>query len=165
MDVTIRQMTADDLAEVLWIEERSFTVAWSRRSFAYELDSDIAISMVASKADSVIGYICVHALLDLAYILKLAVHPGLRRQNVATLLIDHTLKALHAMSCEKVLLEVRRSNELAMRLYERFGFKRLSVRKDYYTDPTEDAITMILNVSTPANAKYVLLWGQGDQSS
>ncbi len=113
----------------------------------YELDSDIAICLVASRADKVIGYVCTQALFGEAYILKLAVHDKFRRQNVGTLLIGSTLEVLHGLFCEKVLLEVRRSNEPALRLYECFGFKRLSVRSGYYTDPTEDAITMVLRTN------------------
>ncbi|MBF0338918.1 MAG: ribosomal protein S18-alanine N-acetyltransferase [Nitrospirae bacterium] len=148
MDVTIRRMTEDDLPEVLRIEDGTFSNPWSCRSFVYELDSDIAICTVASCKDSVIGYVCTQALLGDAYILKLAVHPAFRRQRVATLLIDNTLRTLHELVCEKILLEVRRSNESALRLYEGFGFKRFSVRSGYYADPTEDAITMVLRINT-----------------
>ncbi|MBF0338094.1 MAG: ribosomal protein S18-alanine N-acetyltransferase [Nitrospirae bacterium] len=147
MDATIRRMTTDDLSAVLRIEDRAFSSPWSRRSFVYELDSDIAICLVASRADKVIGYVCTQALFGEAYILKLAVHDKFRRQNVGTLLIGSTLEVLHGLFCEKVLLEVRRSNEPALRLYECFGFKRLSVRSGYYTDPTEDAITMVLRTN------------------
>ncbi|KJU82955.1 ribosomal-protein-alanine acetyltransferase [Candidatus Magnetobacterium bavaricum] len=151
-DVTIRQMTEDDLREVLRIEDSIFGSPWSRRSFEYELNSDIAICTVASCKDRVIGYVCTQALLGQAYILKLAVHSGFRRQNVATLLIGNTLEVLRGLACQEILLESRRSNEPALRLYEGFGFKWLSVRRQYYTDPTEDAITMILRTNTPYNA-------------
>ncbi|KJU86169.1 ribosomal-protein-alanine acetyltransferase, partial [Candidatus Magnetobacterium bavaricum] len=144
MNATIRRMTEDDLQEVLRIEDSVFSNPWSRRSFAYELNSDIAICTIASCNNSVIGYVCTQALLGQAYILKLAVHPAFRRQGVATLLIDDTLKTLREPACQEILLEVRRSNDPALGLYEGFGFKWLSVRRQYYSAPTEDAITMIL---------------------
>ncbi|MBF0344691.1 MAG: ribosomal protein S18-alanine N-acetyltransferase [Nitrospirae bacterium] len=154
MDLTIRPMTIDDLTQVLWIEERSFTSAWTRKAFQYELNNNLSICMTACYKGLVIGYVFVQAVFDEAHILKLAIHPEFRRQNVGSLLVAHIVDTLTILSCEKILLEVRRSNDIALRLYEGFGFKKLSVRTDYYIDPTEDAIVMIRRAKVLNKAQH-----------
>ena len=65
-----------------------------------------------------------------------------RRQGLAALLLTHVLEEATAVGASRATLEVRRSNDGARRLYERFGFRVAGVRRDYYTDPAEDALIL-----------------------
>jgi ribosomal-protein-alanine N-acetyltransferase len=79
---------------------------------------------------------------DELHINTLAVHPGLRRQGLASLLLRHVLEDAVRRGADKATLEVRRSNEGARKLYERFGFEVGGVRKEYYRQPVEDALIL-----------------------
>jgi ribosomal-protein-alanine N-acetyltransferase len=79
---------------------------------------------------------------DELHINTLAVHPDRRRQGLASLLLTHVLDDAVRRGAEKATLEVRRSNEGALRLYERFGFEVGGVRKEYYRQPVEDALIL-----------------------
>ena len=79
---------------------------------------------------------------DELHINTLAVHPELRRQGLASLLLTHVIEAAVRRGADKATLEVRRSNEGALKLYERFGFEVGGVRKEYYRQPVEDALIL-----------------------
>jgi ribosomal-protein-alanine N-acetyltransferase len=79
---------------------------------------------------------------DELHINNLAVLPAWRRTGVATSLLDHVIREGVRMGAHRATLEVRRSNEPARRLYERFGFSVAGVRRAYYTNPVEDAIVL-----------------------
>ena len=76
--------------------------------------------------------------------LNLAVHPQFRRQGLAKKLILQALRIGIDQGCCRGMLEVRHSNYPARKLYESFNFKEYATRNSYYTNPTEDAILMIL---------------------
>ncbi len=143
----IGEMSIVDLAEILAIEECSFVTPWSRNCFMEELHSDRSRMFVARTAGDrrqVAGYLCAWFVADEVHILNLACHPGFRRQKVATGLLAHCLAHAGAMKIQWAYLEVRRSNDQALSLYSKYGFKPVGLRKGYYTDTREDAIVMAL---------------------
>lgn len=75
-------------------------------------------------------------------LLKLAVDTSCRRRGIAGALIQTCLNWGREAACESCFLEVRQSNLSAIRLYERFGFRPLSIRHRYYQEPVEDALVM-----------------------
>ncbi len=133
-------MVESDIPAVVKIEQECFTAeAWSEESFKYRLGRAGFISLVATDEDSgdVIGYIAASEILDEQYLDSLAVRGGQRGKGVATAL----MKA--AFDTEKsVYLEVRQSNLPAISLYKKLGFTEYAKRRDYYDNPTEDAIMM-----------------------
>ena len=80
--------------------------------------------------------------MDELHINNLAVRPSLRRRGVASALLRHILAEGARRGAIRATLEVRRSNEAARVLYERFGFSVSAVRHDYYTHPVEDALVL-----------------------
>ena len=119
--------------------------AWSRASIAAELDKAGAYCAVAVDEDRVVGYIAYEVILDEGSLVELAVLPEYRRKG-----IGRRLAELMLTSCEgvrTVCLEVRASNTAAVALYEVMGFERISVRRDYYDDPKEDAVIMVFKPS------------------
>jgi ribosomal-protein-alanine N-acetyltransferase len=146
----IRSATVADLDGLVNLEEVCFTVPWSRKSFEAELHGNqfsqilVIPDPMGSPGISLLAYICVWVIFEEIRFLNLAVHPQFRGQGLAKQLI---LRALHmgiAQGCCRGMLEVRHSNQTARKLYESFNFKEYATRNSYYTNPTEDAILMIL---------------------
>jgi ribosomal-protein-alanine N-acetyltransferase len=143
-DFAISAMTVDDLQEVLEIERSSFTTPWSETSFFNELKNPRSISKVARLGGRIAGYLCASRIIDEGHILTFAVHPEFRSRGIASALIRDILDQLKGEGCRFVCLEVRASNCGARKMYEKFGFRELGVRKNYYLSPVEDGVVMVL---------------------
>jgi len=151
----VRTMSADDLDQVLAIEESSFPRPWTREHFRHELDAQHGIPLVAVATDgTVAGYLCVTLLMDEAEILDIAVRDDLRGRGVGRLLLDHIVELCRHKHTNYIHLEVRRSNLAAIGLYERFGFLRTGERRRYYENG-EDAILMQLIIGTDGESHAV----------
>lgn len=132
-----------DIPEVLNIERASFTTPWSKASFFSEIQSKNSIAKIAELNGVVVAYICIKHIEDECHILNLAVHPDYRRCGIAKALLSNIIQELSEEECKFFYLEVRASNYAARRLYEKFGFKTVGIRKRYYINPTEDAVIMM----------------------
>jgi ribosomal-protein-alanine N-acetyltransferase len=141
---SIRRMTEEDLEEILAIEQASYRTPWSRRAFESEIRAPHANPLVLGQSDPpvVIGYICSWRTLDECHILNVAVHPSFRRMGLAAQMIDHLLEICQGEGILHYFLEVRVSNEGAISLYKKYGFKVCGVRRRYYADTGEDALIM-----------------------
>lgn len=136
--IVIRKMLKKDLSEVERIEQSCFTSdAWSESSFVYAMENDELLSLTAEIDGRVAGYIVVTRIVE-ASIDSIAVAPEYRRQGVAEKLIRAAFEGYSG----DVFLEVRQSNLAARELYKKLGFEEISVRKNYYEKPTENAIIM-----------------------
>ncbi|MEW5920272.1 MAG: ribosomal protein S18-alanine N-acetyltransferase [Bacillota bacterium] len=145
----IRNMTTDDLDQVMEIEKSSFPLPWSRGSFEKELrDNNYACYLVAHTGENgkITGYAGCWVLFDEAHITTLAVHPLYRRTGTGSVLLTSLMELAYERGARQVFLEVRDSNEAARNLYEKFGFKIRGIRKKYYLD--EDALVMARNFGT-----------------
>jgi ribosomal-protein-alanine N-acetyltransferase len=137
-------MTVLDLGQVLAIEQRSFHTAWSERDFMYELTQNpFAHYLVLVEMDEVIAYLGLWFLGDHAQITNLATKASHLRQGHAQNLVQYGLSLCYVQGMLNVNLEVRVSNQPAIALYEKMGFKTEAVRKDYYIDTHEDAFLMV----------------------
>jgi len=139
--VTIRPMTRLDLDEVLAIEHASFPSPWKREHFLQEIHSHLAFPFVAVCERTVIGYVCMMSLFEEAQIMDIAVAPDHRGRGVGHILVEQAIAVAREKGAERLVLEVRRSNVPAIRLYERFGFVEYFVRRGYY-EGKEDALLM-----------------------
>jgi [ribosomal protein S18]-alanine N-acetyltransferase len=140
-----------DLDEVIALEAICFTNPTTRDMLKHEVESsDVFHAYVMREAvasgelarGAIVAFCAVWIIFDELHINTLAVHPELRRQGLASLLLTHVLEDAVRRGAEKATLEVRRSNEGALRLYERFGFEVGGVRKAYYRQPVEDALIL-----------------------
>ena len=145
--IVIADLIPDDVAEVLAIETVSYTTPWSEILFMNEIYKSGSMPKVARFGESIVGYICAHRVLDEGHILNVTVHPGHRRQGIAAGLVAHMIWLFKEQGCRVIFLEVRISNEAALRMYEKTGFRPIAARKRYYTLPDEDAIVMSLTLS------------------
>lgn len=141
--LVIRDMKEGDIPEVAEIERSSFTMPWSEQLFFNELKNPRSVPRVAEREGRIAGYICASRILDEGHILNLAVRPSLRGLGIASALVGEMISYLKEEGCRFIFLEVRESNDAAKRLYEKFGFKVLGVRKNYYVSPVEDAVIMV----------------------
>ena len=133
-----------DLDAIVALEEQSFTNPWSRDTLVWELrNSDVTFLYVLRLDDRTPVAFCVcWMLLDELHVNTVAVAPAHRRQGLATRLLQHVFSEAAVRGVTRATLEVRASNEAALRLYERLGFKVTARRPGYYTQPDEDALIL-----------------------
>jgi [ribosomal protein S18]-alanine N-acetyltransferase len=142
--IEIRRLTQRDLEAVDRIERRSYPTPWSRSMFASELAKPSSISLGAYEAETgeLVGYLVISRYVDAWHVMNVAVVPERRRQGIASALFDRLFEATGNDGRRGYTLEVRISNEAAIKLYERLGFQSRGVRRGYYTDNREDALIM-----------------------
>lgn len=138
-----RADVARDLEGILAVDAATFERPWTREMYEWEAThSDVARFYVARHAGRVVAYCAGWVIFDELHINNLAVVPSWRRRGVASTLLAFVLRDAAGEGAVRATLEVRRSNEPARRLYERFGFGYAGVRKDYYREPVEDALVL-----------------------
>lgn len=137
-------MTAAHIDGVCAIENACFAHPWSRQSIEAELDNETSLFYVAVEDGQVIGYIGMSFVLDEGYIYNVAVKADCRKNGVGSALIQTLVTHCRKNNFAFLTLEVRESNALARSLYEKFGFIKVGERKNYYSDPAENAVLMTL---------------------
>ena len=143
--ITIEPMTtAEQIDAVIAIESASFTNPWTREMYLAELENrDVSACLLArDEAGAILGFCSFWRVVDELHINNLAVLPDARRRGIATRLLERTLERGRDLGVRRATLEVRRSNQAARLLYERFGFTVAGVRRAYYTKPVEDALIL-----------------------
>jgi ribosomal-protein-alanine N-acetyltransferase len=149
--VEIRRLTYADLPQVVAIERRAFTTPWSLAMFVLELSKPSGVCLAAEVESELAGYLVCSRYDAVWHLMNVAVDPDRRRRGIATALISALLERVGPDG--QLTLEVRRSNEGAIALYDRFGFRSAGVRRRYYADNGEDAVIMW---RTPATLRGTL---------
>ena len=144
MNVTLRQLSQRDLASVERIERASYPTPWSRSMFAGELakPSSVCLGAFDDETGRLIGYLIASRYVDAWHVMNVAVAPEHRRHGIGGSLLERLFEVTAAEGRRGYTLEVRVSNEQAIRLYERLGFRPRGIRRGYYTDNREDALIM-----------------------
>lgn len=140
--LTIEPMRAEDIPEIMEIERQCFRTPWHENAFYNELYHQPACYLVAKANGKVVGYAGMWIIMDEAHITTLAVHPDYRRQHIGERLLLALLEIATARRARHATLEVRETNLSAQRLYTKYGFYTVAVRKGYYTDTGENALIM-----------------------
>lgn len=140
-----RLATAEDLDGVLAIEEASFNNPTTREWYEAELQRpEVCHIYVLRTPDWPVAAFCAFwRVEDQIHINNLAVRPELRGQGLASRLLSSVLAELAQEGADRATLEVRRSNLPALRLYAKAGFVEAGVRRNYYTQPVEDALVLV----------------------
>ena len=141
-NVILRRMEAGDIDSICAIEERVFPSPWSRQSFEEEMVNALAVYIVAETGGRIAGYIGAWRILDEGHITNLAVDTHWRRRGLGRRLLGAMETLLWREGIRRVTLEVRVSNEPALSLYRRQGYRERGVRRRYYQDNGEDAYIM-----------------------
>jgi [ribosomal protein S18]-alanine N-acetyltransferase len=140
-ELDIRPLAYADLPQVIAIERRAFPTPWSLAMFVLELSKPSGICLAALEEGTIVGYLVCSRYDTIWHLMNVAVEPHRRRQGIASALLEHLFDQADKPS-EQYTLEVRTSNEDAIRLYERFGFRAAGRRRAYYHDNREDALIM-----------------------
>lgn len=139
MLMEIKEFSTEYVKDVAEIEKACFSNPWSETVLESELQNDCSHIYVAVENGRAIGYAMLYIVCGEADIIRVAVLPEYRRQGAAERLL---LKSFEHNKTDAVFLDVRESNTPAIRLYKSLGFVDTGVRKDYYSNPTENAILM-----------------------
>lgn len=143
-DLIIRKAEAKDVLAIEEIEKQCFTVPWSYESLYQDIvENKLAFYIVAElAAGQICGYVGIWKIFDEGHITNVAVAPDYRRMHIGRAMLETLFEVTGQAGIERYTLEVRASNEPAIRLYEGLGFKSEGIRPGYYEDNGEDAIIM-----------------------
>jgi len=145
--LTIAPMQLEDIEKVRELEKKILS-AWSKDHLKDELQQPTGFQFVVSnkKTERILAVIFGRIVVDEAEILKLSVAEFARNRGLGFQLLDFSVKYCSTRGVKNCFLELRASNEVAQRLYEKRGFVTVGTRKDYYEGPVEDAILMQLGL-------------------
>jgi ribosomal-protein-alanine N-acetyltransferase len=137
-----------DLDGVMEVDRVSFSAPWTRAMYEQEVRNtgQSFIAVLRTSVHAVAGYCAYRLVLDEAQILNVAVRADVRGRGYGRALVEFALEHGRTKGSPVAILEVRRSNEAARRLYGRLGFLQVAVRSRYYTTPEEDALVLVRNV-------------------
>lgn len=142
IELIIRNMTLNDLDAVAEVASGCFLQPWQRSDFEFSVNADYDIGLVAEREESVIGFCILRCSIPQADVIDVAVIPEARGAGVGTVMINRLIGEGIKCGVSEFILEVRLSNNPAIKLYENAGFKTIGIRKDYYSTPVEDALIM-----------------------
>ena len=185
MEVALRRMRAEDIPQVIEIEQEAFSPGWVGTPFRRDLNSRYCRFLVAylpddndaelidetmrsasdspdasmwgrmlqgvksalglagqQFSDQLAGYVGIWFQGNQAHITEIAVRESLRGQGIGELLLIGTVRVALEQGMDEVTLEARVSNFIAQRLYDKYGFNEMGIRKNYYADNREDAVIM-----------------------
>jgi ribosomal-protein-alanine N-acetyltransferase len=154
--IVVRRLTYQDLPQVIAIERRVFPTPWSLAMFVLELSKQSGICLAATLAGAdgepqLVGYLICSRYDTVWHVMNVAVDGDHQRQGLASALLSDLYERVgdpHA----RFTLEVRRSNDVAIHLYEREGFRAAGMRRRYYQDNGEDALVMWRTPATLAGS-------------
>lgn len=138
--IIIRQMQESDIKEIADLEKVCFSEPWSENSLRDELDNETARFYVLRDSEKLLGYIGANNICNEVYITNVAVNSTCRGKGYGKILVNHLIQQSELEKAFFITLEVRKSNENAIALYEKCGFKLIGERKNFYSKPIEDAL-------------------------
>jgi len=148
----VRRLTYADLPQVVAIERRAFPTPWSLAMFVLELSKPGGVCLAALEDGELSAYLICSRYDTVWHLMNVSVDPVRQRRGIASALLEALIARIDDPAAQ-VTLEVRRSNDGAIRLYDRFGFRSAGVRRRYYQDNGEDALIMW---RTPATLRGTL---------
>lgn len=139
--------SSSDISQLSLLEEECFSGAWSEKTLASQLEGESYLTLVAKGIDdTVFGYISGSFFAPEAEIFRVATALSHRKKKIGSALVSEFISRLSTLGCTKLFLEVRASNAPALALYSSFGFSECGRRKNYYKNPTEDAILLFKEI-------------------
>jgi len=151
----IKPAIADQIEQILTLDQLCFDGIWSRDGYLREIDSPNAILQLLWLTEELnneklalpklIGVGCLWSIVDEAHITLLGVHPQYRHQGLGMLLLTNLLQEATERNLHHATLEVKTTNDKAIQLYKKFGFQIAGTRKNYYPKTGEDASILWLN--------------------
>lgn len=140
----IRKMVVNDLEEVCKIEQESFSMPWTKEAISDSLKNENNVYLVAEYAGRIAGYCGMWNIAGEGQINNVAVDKAYRGKGIASKMMKVFIEEGRKKNLIEFTLEVRESNLAAIRLYEKAGFQKEGMRKDFYDSPKENAVIMWL---------------------
>lgn len=144
--IEFKPLTDKQLEQVMELDHICFGGLWSLSSYKREIESPnsylLVIVLEQAEQEKVIGLGCFWAIVEEAHITILAVHPDFQGQGLGKTLLEKLLQEAQIRNLERATLEVGESNQKALSLYDKFGFKEAGRRKKYYQKTGEDALIL-----------------------
>ena len=140
--INVRKMKKEDLVQVCEIEKANFSLPWSEKSFMESMERNDTLFLTALAGEEVAGYLGCYCIDGVGEITNVAVKESMRRQGIGAMLLQTLYEAGESLDTKEFFLEVRESNETAIRLYTREGFVKEGIRKNFYEQPVENAVIM-----------------------
>lgn len=144
--IRIEKITKKDAPSVAKIEKECFPTPFSEADILGYIDNPIWGFFVAKIDESIVGYVSFTQIIDECQIVNVATTPSARKMGVGKSLIGALLSYANENGCKKLFLEVRESNLPAISLYRKFGFIPVGISKNHYSQPTENAVLMNLEI-------------------
>lgn len=141
-ELVISYANKSDAYQISLLEKECFSVPWSEASIIESIEKDYSIFLKAVADKKIVGYAGLYKTFEEGDITNIAVSDKYRRQGIGSKLIDAVFYECKKQKISNIMLEVRKSNAMAIRLYEKKGFKCIGVRKGFYQKPVEDAVIM-----------------------
>lgn len=132
------------LPEIMKLENACFAPSWSEQSVLSEFTAEGADFLLDVDGDEIMGFCSIRTMYEDAELFQIAVSPEHRRNGLAEKMLNYALDCAKSRGAEKMMLEVRQGNAPAIALYEKLGFTRIALRKNYYEQPVENAVIMEL---------------------
>ena len=141
----LRRARPCDAGQIAELEGMIFSDAWSETDISSYICSDLGMCFVATDESGVIGYIIGRKIPPEGEIYRIAVHPERRQRGIGYHLLSYGMKTEAGQGVETVFLEVRSMNTPAIALYKSYGFTECGKRKNYYQNPSDDALIMLID--------------------
>ncbi|MBE5927491.1 MAG: ribosomal-protein-alanine N-acetyltransferase [Lachnospiraceae bacterium] len=142
MSALIRYINEEDVLQVSELEKKYFALPWSYDSIKKEVTNDNSIFCVATIDNKVVGYGGMLIVMDEGDITNIVVDEAYRNLGIGKKIVEFLIEEGDKKGCNSYTLEVRVSNEPAIRLYNKLGFENAGVRPKFYEKPVEDAYIM-----------------------
>ena len=144
MNYSVEALTAELVPQAAKLEAECFSSPWSEESLMRETENENSHFLAAVSGGELLGYIGVQEIVGEAYITNVAVGEKYRNNGYGVRLVKYLILHSALENADFVTLEVRKSNGPAIRLYEKCGFEKVGERKNFYSNPTEDALLYTL---------------------
>lgn len=146
----ISKATLDDIEKMKPLEDELNINILSKDMMLEDLQNEHYIYFVlkdTKRQNNIVGYLACSLVFDNMDILSIVIKKDYQKKGLASYLLDYIIELANKNGISSILLEVRKSNIPAIKLYEKFNFKNISTRKNYYNFPTEDALIYKLDIT------------------
>ena len=143
---SIERLTSENISGVAELEELCFSLPWSKKALELLCNGENVGFVALDGEKRVVAYGGMVCVLDEGQITNIAVHPDFRRRKIGEQIVSALLGYGEEKEISLYSLEVRESNQAAISLYQKLGFISVGNRKNFYSNPTENAIIMIKNI-------------------
>lgn len=141
MQIKISKMNIHDLNKISPVLLTEFDDFWNYNIFKSELENENSKYVVAKNNDEIVGFAGIWISIDEAHVTNIVTKKDLRKNGIGSTLLEELINLSKTLNLVSITLEVNENNLDAIKLYEKFGFEKLGIRKKYYNN-TDNALIM-----------------------